>query len=84
MYHEIMRKITIPAHVDTVQIITWLHDHVGPCKVKWSDRYVGEHWCWDRITEFLDEYASLEFKHVVTFDDQVDLDLICEFQLTFV
>ena len=83
MYHEIMHKITIPAHVDTSQIKTWLHDHVGPLKYQWPDRCVGEHWCWHRVL-YMESVFGMVDKQVVSFDDQVDPDLICEFQLTFV
>jgi hypothetical protein len=80
-----MHKVTIPAHVDTSQIITWLHDHVGELKSKHMYSCQGTHWSWNHTALFADWRCSTDliWKQVVTFDDQVSPDLITQFVLTF-
>jgi hypothetical protein len=82
MYHDHMTQIVkISNHVFSHLILNWLVDHVGVCVNRGVFTCEGEGWSWRYSGDGIRMGSA---SHVITFDPEVDEDLIMQFVLTWV
>ncbi len=85
MYHDHMnRSVQISTHMDSLDILNWLHAHVGAITAQGMFSAYGSGWLWHYATGVrLSDGSPITRMHRIEFEDDVDADLITQFALTF-